>query len=91
MKKLALLLALLLVVPSIAYAQLTLTITVVGNGTVTLDPPGGVYAFGTDVILTANAIPCLSAFVEWSGDLTGSVNPDTITIEAATNITATFE
>jgi hypothetical protein len=36
-------------------SQYTLTVTSVGSGTVTLDPPGGVYDAGRVVTLTATA------------------------------------
>ena len=70
-------------------AQCTLTVNTVGNGNVTLDPPGGVYDYGTDVELTANADSGW-VFSAWSGDLTGSANPDTITMNSDKSVTATF-
>jgi hypothetical protein len=69
--------------------QYTLTMNLVGNGSVTLDPAGGTYDEGTVVQLTA--IPDSGwEFSEWSGDLTGSTNPDNITMDADKTITATF-
>jgi len=67
----------------------TLTVNVVGNGSVTLDPPAGPYLTGTEVELTADADPGWY-FSAWSGDLTGSANPDTITMDGDKNVTATF-
>jgi hypothetical protein len=67
-------------------------LTIVGNGKVTADPPlvAPSYEAGTTVSLTA--VPDSGwQFVEWSGDLTGSTNPATITVDAAKNITATFQ
>ncbi len=67
----------------------TLTVNVVGAGTVMLSPPGGAYASGTLVTLTATPSPGVS-FVGWSGDLSGSTNPATITMNANKVVTATF-
>jgi len=67
----------------------TLTVNTVGSGTVTLNPPGGSYAPGTQVQLTA--VPQGSAtFSGWSGDMTGSTNPTTLTMDANKTVTATF-
>ncbi|UCF12670.1 MAG: DUF2341 domain-containing protein, partial [Thermoplasmatales archaeon] len=60
--------------------QYTLTVNVVGNGSVTKNPDQATYTYGTIVTLTANADPGWS-FSSWSGDLTGSTNPDTITMD----------
>ncbi|MCP4539523.1 MAG: PKD domain-containing protein [Chloroflexi bacterium] len=67
-----------------------LTVNTVGSGTVTLDPVGGVYDEGTVVTLTANADPGWY-FIEWTGDLTGFSNPDTIVMDSDKVITATFD
>jgi PKD repeat protein len=69
--------------------QYSLTVNTVGQGSVTLNPPGGVYDDGTVVTLTANADSGWQ-FSSWSGDLTGSTNPDTITMNANKTVTATF-
>ena len=61
-----------------------------GSGTVTLDPPGGVYEHYTNVTLTANE-NFDSDFIEWSDDLTGSINPDTIIMDDDKMVTATFD
>lgn len=60
-----------------------------GTGTVTLDPPGGTYAPGTIVTLTASAAPG-SIFSGWSGNLSGSANPATVIMNSNKSITATF-
>ena len=60
-----------------------------GSGTITLNPPGGVYFQGTDVELTATP-DAGSRFAGWSGDLSGIVNPDTVTMDSNTAVTATF-
>jgi len=72
--------------PSITY---TLTTSVSGDGSVTLDPAGGTYGEGTTVTLTADPSPDW-VFVEWSGDLTGTQNPDTIVMNSDKNVTANF-
>jgi uncharacterized repeat protein (TIGR02543 family) len=69
--------------------QYTLTVNVVGNGSVALNPPGGVYDAGTVVTLTAAADPGW-LFSGWSGDLSGSTNPTTITMNSNKTVTATF-
>ncbi len=68
------------------------SVAVEGDGNVTLDPPqeGLVYDPGTVVTLTA--VPDSgNSFTGWSGDLTGSDNPATVTVNASTAITATFQ
>jgi|GEM_PF-2515260 len=69
--------------------QYVLTVIVVGDGDVTLDPPGGAYAESLSVELTADADPGW-AFDGWSGDLTGAANPDTILMDGHKTVTATF-
>lgn len=70
-----------------------LTVNIVGSGSVTLNPPGGNYDAGTVVQLTA--VPgggggTEGMFTGWSGGLSGSDNPETITIDSDKTITATF-
>jgi uncharacterized repeat protein (TIGR02543 family) len=73
------------VVPS----QYQLTVSVNGNGRVTLDPPGGAYPVGTVVRLTA--VPSSgSIFNGWSGDAAGAENPLSVNITGAMAITASF-
>ena len=67
----------------------TLNIDTVGQGGVTLNPPGGVYETGTSVVLTASADAGYT-FDGWSGDLTSTENPDTVIVTANQTITATF-
>ncbi|MFC2141082.1 PKD domain-containing protein [Acidobacteriota bacterium] len=69
--------------------QYTLTTNTVGNGSITLNPPGGTYNEGTVVTLTA--VPDAGwQFDGWSGDLSGSTNPATITMNANKSVTAAF-
>ena len=67
-----------------------LTVTIEGNGMVTLDPAGGVYEEGAIVELTAVPDSEDWRFKEWSGDLTGSNNPETIIMDGDKDVTATF-
>jgi uncharacterized repeat protein (TIGR02543 family) len=67
----------------------TLTVTPPVNGTVTRNPDQATYAYGTAVTLTAT--PALGyTFFGWSGDLAGSTNPATITMDGNKTLTATF-
>jgi len=68
----------------------TLDISIVGDGYVQATPGNiGFYNYGTEVELTA--WPASGwLFDGWSGDLTGMVNPQTITMDANKTITATF-
>jgi YD repeat-containing protein len=66
----------------------TLSINVVGNGTVTKNPDQPIYSLGTNVTLTA--VNGAETFSEWSGDLTGNTNPTTIVMDGNKSVTATF-
>ncbi|MBI5476171.1 MAG: InlB B-repeat-containing protein, partial [Ignavibacteriales bacterium] len=71
-----------------AIIQYTLSVTAI-NGSVTLNPTGGTYDINTVVTLTP--VPNTGYhFVDWSGDLSGSANPTTITMDANKNVTANF-
>ena len=69
--------------------EYTLTVNIIGNGSVTLDPAGGTYVVGTPVELTAIADPDWF-FSGWSGDLGGYDNPATIDMTGDLTVTATF-
>jgi hypothetical protein len=69
--------------------QYTLTTNVVGQGSITLNPPGGVYEAGTVVTVTATPDSGWK-FDNWSGDLSGSTNPTTITMNSNKSVTANF-
>jgi YD repeat-containing protein len=58
--------------------------------TVTLSPSGGVYEDGTVVTLTPVSANWTWPFLNWSGDLSGSANPTTITMDEDKSVTATF-
>ena len=69
--------------------QFALTTDVVGFGSVTLDPPGGVYDSSTVVTLTA--VPDSGyVFAGWSGDLNGNANPDSVLMDTTKSVTAIF-
>jgi uncharacterized repeat protein (TIGR01451 family)/uncharacterized repeat protein (TIGR02543 family) len=69
--------------------EYTLTVNVVGDGSVDVDPHQTTYHYGDVVELTATANPGWS-FDGWSGDLSGSDNPETITMNGDRTVTATF-
>ena len=70
-------------------AQYTLTVNAANSGSVSLDPAGGIYEEGTIVQLKAAADPGWE-FGGWSGDLTGTTNPTTVTMDANMTISAVF-
>ncbi len=70
-------------------ATYTLSTSVSGSGTISLSPSGGTYSGGTSVTVTATAGSGYS-FLGWSGDLSGSTNPTTITMSGNKSITAIF-
>ncbi|MDZ7361895.1 MAG: T9SS type A sorting domain-containing protein [candidate division KSB1 bacterium] len=66
-----------------------LTVNTTGSGAVTVNPAGGVYNPGTVVTLTAT--PALGfQFSSWSGDLSSSSNPATMTMTGNKTVTAIF-
>ena len=76
---------------SVNYTQneYTLTVNTVGSGTVARNPNQATYHYGDVVTLTATAATGWN-FSAWSGDLSGAVNPATITITGDRVVTATF-
>jgi YD repeat-containing protein len=68
--------------------EYTLSVNVVGDGTVTKNPDQPIYGTGTNVTLTA--VNGSQTFSEWSGDLTGNTNPTTIVMNGNKSVTATF-
>ena len=64
-----------------------LTINIVGEGTVNIEPRMDVYPCGTSVTLTATGE---YPFDYWTGDLTGNENPVTIVMDSDKTITAYF-
>ncbi|NIS82041.1 MAG: hypothetical protein GTO14_17960, partial [Anaerolineales bacterium] len=69
--------------------EYSLTVNVVGSGSVSKTPDQATYTYGTVVTLTAVADVGWT-FSSWSGDLTGSTSPDTITMDGDKTVTATF-
>jgi hypothetical protein len=76
-------------VSSSSPVQYSLTVNVVGSGSVTKNPNQASYAPGTVVTLTANPAAGY-VFSGWSGALTGSANPATITMNGDKAVAATF-
>ena len=71
-------------------AQYTLTVNVVGSGSVLLNPVNtGVYDAGTVVSLNAIANTG-NLFLNYSGDINSGTNPSSITMDGNKTITATF-
>jgi hypothetical protein len=66
-----------------------LTTAVVGAGSVVVDPDLAEYVDGSSVTVSATPDPGW-VFAGWSGGLSGSVNPATVTMTADTSVTATF-
>ena len=68
------------------------TYEIQGGGSITFDPPleGRCYDPGT--VVTMTAVPDSGyAFAGWSGDVSGTDNPATVTVNAATHVVATFQ
>lgn len=59
------------------------------QGSITADPAGPEYAPGTEVELTATAAEGWN-FAQWDGDLSGSANPATITMDTHKSVSAVF-
>ena len=73
-----------------ATAQYTLTVNVIGSGSVLLNPVNtGVDNAGTIVSLNAIANTG-NLFLNYSGDITSGTNPSSITMDGNKTITATF-
>jgi regulation of enolase protein 1 (concanavalin A-like superfamily) len=68
---------------------LTVSTDVVGQGSVVVDPDLAIYSAGSDVDLTAVADTGW-LFDHWSGDVTGSVNPVSVTVNDHMTVTAVF-
>ena len=67
----------------------TLSISVTGEGSVDINPDETIYTYGEQVQLTAIADPGW-VFDHWSGDLSGSANPATLSMTGNKAVTATF-
>jgi uncharacterized repeat protein (TIGR02543 family) len=70
-------------------ASCTLSVIVAGSGFVVKSPNMSSYPCGTVVTLTATPTGG-DPFSGWSGDLTGTTNPTTVTMNSDKTVTATF-
>ncbi len=66
-----------------------MAVTQFGQGTISLNPPGGVYPSGTLVTFTATPASGWD-FSAWGGDLSGASSPIVLTINGNKSVTATF-
>ncbi|MEW6029461.1 MAG: InlB B-repeat-containing protein [Chloroflexota bacterium] len=67
----------------------TLTVNIVGDGTVSRNPDQAFYTYGDVVELTAAPMPGWT-FAGWSGGLSGNANPESIVIDEDETVTAQF-
>jgi Divergent InlB B-repeat domain/Immunoglobulin domain len=72
-------------------ADYTLTVGIVGSGTVLRNPTNNVYPSGVTVTLTAISNDPIWYFSSWSGDATGTANPLNVKMLSNKAITATFQ
>ncbi|GAI05994.1 unnamed protein product, partial [marine sediment metagenome] len=69
----------------------TYTLTMAVNGSGSTSPAVGAHPYPTETVVTIIANPDSGwEFDSWSGDLTGSTNPTTITMDSDKSVTATF-
>ncbi|MBN2009434.1 T9SS type A sorting domain-containing protein [candidate division KSB1 bacterium] len=72
--------------------RLPFILTIVGDGSVVADPPLVAPNYEAGVTVTLTAVPDSGwNFIEWSGDLEGTDNPASLTVNTAKSITATFQ
>ena len=67
----------------------TLGTSVTGSGSITLNPTGGSYTCGSNVIVSATPAADWS-LTGFSGALTGAINPQTLTLTTSTTVAAAF-
>lgn len=69
--------------------QLTMVVSPAGGGTTS--PAAGVNTYADGTVVPITATPAAGyRFVNWSGAVTGSTNPTTVTMNAAKSVTANF-
>jgi len=76
--------------PVVVPEEPSLTVTTTGLGAVVVGPPGGRYVEGDRVALVATPIPGWR-FDRWQGAVSGSANPESVTVAAGTVVEAVFE
>jgi len=69
--------------------RLTTNVSPASSGSVAAAPAGPWYASGTNVTVTATPNTGFQ-FVDWTGNLTSTNNPDSFTVTAASAVTANF-
>jgi polygalacturonase len=68
----------------------TLSTSVTGSGSITLNPSGGTYSCGTSVGVTAVPSSGDYVFSGFSGALSGTTNPQTLVLNSNSTVGATF-
>lgn len=75
----------------IGMTNLTITINPVGGGTVAKNPDKAGYDWNESVQLTATPADARFRFLNYTGDLMGSVNPQSLAMTGNKSVTANFE
>ncbi len=74
--------------------QVVLDVEIQGQGQVTLNPPGGTYAPGTEVTLQAkpgaDKVFVAWEFIKWQGDIEAEDNPVTVVLNSNKHVVAVF-
>lgn len=74
---------------SVSDANFSLTVNVNGNGSVSKNPDKTNYSYGN--IVDLNAVADLGwSFLNWSGDISSSSNPESIIMNSSKTVTANF-
>jgi uncharacterized protein (TIGR02145 family) len=71
--------------------KITTTVSPTEGGTITLNPPGGVYSEGETVTITGTPTSNGWRFVRWEGDWVGTVSPVNIGVSKNYSIVGIFE
>lgn len=79
-----------IIIANFTYEEYTVSLSIIGNGSIILNPDQATYHLNDTVRVTA--IPDTGwSFKNWSGDHAGDANPDTIIVTGNMNIVAEFE